>query len=129
MVDDIVERDPDILVLSEAPPLAEMYDGFQRLPGRRFSLSIASDQQDSSHVLPHVRSWRAGLLHLEAHVGIVNGAARSVVIDHPATADPRAGGGRAEQDQPVADPDASRHRTRLRPRWHEKRRARRPDRG
>ena len=82
MVDDIIARDPDIVVLSEAPPRPEMYAGFERLPGHRFSLSVwnLNSVEHESHI--HLISrWP---LHLAGPVGIVHGAAGMVVIDHPA---------------------------------------------
>ena len=126
MVDDIIARDPDILVLSEAPPLPGMYAGFQRLPGRRFALSIANHPQDSHAYHFYVLArWPVapGQRASASSTGGRHGR------DRPSrAADPPAGRGRAEQDQPAANPDAPRHRMRLR-RMAEKGRSHRPDRG
>jgi hypothetical protein len=81
IVADIVDRDPDIAVLSEAPPLSEMYEEFKRLPGRRFELSI-SGSKPRSHVYHFYVSSRWPL-HLERRVDIVHGVGAVVVVHRP----------------------------------------------
>jgi hypothetical protein len=46
MVTEIVGHNPDILVLSEAPPYYGMYQALDRLPGRRFVAFLHSDSAD-----------------------------------------------------------------------------------
>ena len=50
MVTEIVGHNPDILVLSEAPPYDEMYRALDRLPGRRFVVSVQTTACRSAHV-------------------------------------------------------------------------------
>jgi endonuclease/exonuclease/phosphatase family metal-dependent hydrolase len=81
IVEEIVNRNPDILVLSEAPPLFRMYRAFDRLPGRRFIVSIPSSRREShAYHLFVLARWP---VRFERRVPIVNGAAAVVQIDHP----------------------------------------------
>jgi endonuclease/exonuclease/phosphatase (EEP) superfamily protein YafD len=82
IVAEIVDRDPDILVMSEAPPLARMYASLERLPGRRFVVFFASSSKNT-HVYDIYVSARWPV-RLERRVSIANGAAAIVVVDHPA---------------------------------------------
>jgi endonuclease/exonuclease/phosphatase (EEP) superfamily protein YafD len=82
IVNDIVEYNPDILVLSEAPPMARMYQGLDRLPGRRFHVSVSNPRrgQHAYHIFVSAR-WPVWLDH---RVPITNGAAALIEVDHPA---------------------------------------------
>jgi endonuclease/exonuclease/phosphatase (EEP) superfamily protein YafD len=81
MVDEIIDRNPDVLVLSESPPYYRMYEPLDRLPGRRFVVSFQTSGIDShsSHLFVSAR-WP---VRLDRRVLIPNGAAAVVQVDHP----------------------------------------------
>ena len=83
MVDDIIARDPDIVVLSEAPPLTGMYDGFRATAGATVRTLDRERHLEIAHAY-HLYVLARWPVHLDSRVGIVNGDAAMVVIDHPA---------------------------------------------
>ena len=81
MVTEIVGHNPDILVLSEAPPYDEMYRALDRLPGRRFVVSAHNNRMDRHTYHMFVSSrWPVRLIE---RVPVSNGAAAVVQVDHP----------------------------------------------
>jgi endonuclease/exonuclease/phosphatase family metal-dependent hydrolase len=81
MVTEIVGQNPDIVVLSEAPPYYEMYQDLDRLPGYRFVVFVQSNPGDrhTYHLFVSAR-WPVRLIR---RVLISNGAAAVVQVDHP----------------------------------------------
>lgn len=81
MVTEIVGQNPDILVLSEAPPYYGMYRALERLPGHRFVVFVQSNRADrhAYHLFVLAR-WPVRLIR---RVLISNGAAAVVQVDHP----------------------------------------------
>ena len=81
MVTEIVGHNPDILVLSEAPPYYGMYRALDRLPGHRFVAFVQSNRADrhTYHLFVLAR-WPVRLIE---RVLISNGAAAVVQVDHP----------------------------------------------
>jgi endonuclease/exonuclease/phosphatase family metal-dependent hydrolase len=81
MVTEIVGHNPDILVLSEAPPYDRMYEALERLPGHRFVLFVQSNSMDRHfyHLFVSAR-WPVRLIR---RVPVSNGGAAIVQVNHP----------------------------------------------
>jgi endonuclease/exonuclease/phosphatase family metal-dependent hydrolase len=81
MVTEIVGHNPDIVVLSEAPPYYGMYRALDRLPGHRFVMFVQNHRADrhTYHLFVSAR-WPVRLIR---RVPISNGAAAVVQVDHP----------------------------------------------
>jgi endonuclease/exonuclease/phosphatase (EEP) superfamily protein YafD len=81
VADELIERGPDILVLSEAPLLPAFYKRLERLSGRRFPLSLLPGRR-RTHFF-HVFILSRWPVHLERWVPVEDGAAAIAVVEHP----------------------------------------------
>ena len=78
---EIIDQDPDLVVLSEAPFVSELYQMLDRLPGRRFGLSLPRFGKDGHPFHAFVSSrWP---VRLEQWDSIADGGAAIVLVEHP----------------------------------------------
>jgi endonuclease/exonuclease/phosphatase family metal-dependent hydrolase len=82
MVTEIVSHNPDILVLSEAPPYYGMYRALDRLPGHRFVAFVQNNRATDRHTY-HLFVLARWPVRLIERVRVSNGAAAVVQVDHP----------------------------------------------
>lgn len=78
---DIIKHNPDLLVLSEAPPVPSMHRLLERLPGRRFSVSVSN--LSSGHHLYHLYVLSRWPARLDHSLDVPFGAAAVVFVEHP----------------------------------------------
>ncbi len=78
---EVIEQSPDLVVLSEAPFVLPLYQRLERLPGRRFGLSLPHFAKGTHpfHLFVSAR-WP---VHLERWLSIADGGAAVVLVDHP----------------------------------------------
>ena len=82
MATEIVGHNPDIVVLSEAPPYYGMYRALDRLPGHRFVVFVHGNRTADGHSY-HLFVSARWPVRLIRRVLISNGAAAVVQVDHP----------------------------------------------
>lgn len=79
---EIIDKEPDLIILSEAPFKVPLYRKLDELPGRHFGLSVLSPGKMSHFFHTFVAAkWP---LYLERWVTIAGGGAAVVLVSHPA---------------------------------------------